>query len=191
MEVVTVSREEIGTVLARYLAAAPDRGLDAAPLVSALGLAGDVASRKTFPLHVTCSAAVVDAVGDVLMVRHRAQRRWRLPGGHIEPQDPSMYGAALRGLEAATGVAWHHTVSSAADDDVPVDISIHSVPADPVKGEPSHVHADFRYAFTAGEFGMSMDAGGDTAFAWRPPYDLPSSRFGAMPFAYHGHGWKA
>ncbi|MEV0230261.1 NUDIX domain-containing protein [Nonomuraea sp. NPDC050786] len=191
----TVSHEEVGAVLARYLAAAPHRGLDTAPLVAALGQSGDVASRRTFPLHVTCSAVLVDAVGDILMIWHRRNGRWRLPGGHVEPGDPSMYGAALRGLEAVTGVAWCHTIPAMPDDDIPVHISVHSVPADSAEGEPSHVHADFRYAFMADEGGVPIAGTAGTAFAWRPPYELLSPRFAAvsrgMRFSCRGRGAMA
>ncbi|MEV4107167.1 NUDIX domain-containing protein [Nonomuraea sp. NPDC049695] len=189
----TVSREEIGAVLARYLAAAPHRGLATAPLISALGVSGDVASRRTFPLHITCSAVVVDAVGDVLMIWHREHGRWRLPGGHIEPEDPTMYGAALRRLEAVIGVACYDTIPAVPDDDIPVDVNVHAVPASPVEGEPSHVHADFRYAFMADRGGVSIAGNADTAFAWRPPYELLSPRFGAsasrgVRFSCRGRG---
>ncbi|MFD0480487.1 NUDIX domain-containing protein [Nonomuraea thailandensis] len=48
--------------------------------------------------YVTASAAAIDDAGRVLMIRHRTLRRWLLPGGHLEPEDHSLYGAALREL---------------------------------------------------------------------------------------------
>ncbi|MEQ4718912.1 hypothetical protein [Nonomuraea sp. B19D2] len=64
-----------------------------------------------------------------------------------------MYGAALRGLEAVFGAAWYDTIPAVPDDDIPVDIKVHAVSADPAEGEPSHVHADFRYVFMANDCG--------------------------------------
>ncbi|MEU8404124.1 NUDIX domain-containing protein [Nonomuraea sp. NPDC048892] len=40
------------------------------------------------------------------MIHHRALDRWLLPGGHVEPDDHSLYGAALRELEEETA-HWH------------------------------------------------------------------------------------
>ncbi|MFI7703269.1 NUDIX hydrolase [Nonomuraea sp. NPDC049480] len=188
MVIVVVNRDAVSTALASYFAAAPDRRLDAVPLLSALCQEDDVVSRSTFPLHVTCSAAVVDAVGDVLMVRHRWLGAWRLPGGHVEPHDQSMYEAALRELEAETGTCWHHTASAEPDEVVPVDVHIHSVPADGTRNEPSHVHADFRYAFSAGGFEMFTSVKKGTAFAWRPPLDLPAPRFTFSAYGIWANG---
>jgi 8-oxo-dGTP pyrophosphatase MutT (NUDIX family) len=184
MEVVVVNRDAVSAALAGYLAAAPNRRFDTVPLLSALCQDDDVVSRDAFPLHVTCSAAVVDAVGDVLMVRHRSLGRWRLPGGHVEPQDHSMYEAALRELEAETGICWHHAASTEPEEAVPVDVHIHSAPADETSSEPSHVHADFRYAFLAGGFEVFTSAKKGAAFAWRPPLDLPA----AARFSFSGYG---
>ncbi len=88
-----------------------------------------------------------------------------------------MYDAALRGLEQATGICWHRTASAEPHDVVPVDVRIQPVPADEAGNEPAHVHADFRYAFWAGEFQMFDSAKKGAAFAWRPPLDLPNPRF--------------
>ncbi|MCF6468828.1 NUDIX domain-containing protein [Nonomuraea sp. MG754425] len=182
----TVTSEEISAVLARYLAAHPDRGTDVARLIAALDSGRDLTSRKTFPLHITCSAAVA-ADGRVLVIHHRTLDRWLLPGGHVEPEDHSLYGAALRELEEETGVAWRRAVSPPAYDVVPVDVDVHEIPANLAKGEPEHLHADFRFAFRVEDSEISLQSEEVTAFDWRAPADLPTPRLAGG--AFRSGGW--
>lgn len=166
----TVTRREIVAVLTRYLGAHPGRAADAVMLAQALDREQDLASRETLPLHVTVSAAAIDGSGRVLMIRPSAQDRWLLPGGHVEPSDESLYGAALRAFEAETGIPREHAVSP--PDTVPVDIDVHEIPADPDKGVPAHLHADFRFAFRI-DARITGEVG---SLAWRDPADLPTDR---------------
>ncbi|WP_211266875.1 NUDIX hydrolase [Nonomuraea candida] len=174
-----MTREEIRSVLERYLAAHPDRDSDVLPLAEALDTPHDVTSRTTYPLHVTCSSAAIDATGRVLMIHHRALNRWLLPGGHVEPGDRSLYGAALRELEEETAIPWQHAVSPPTHDVIPVDIDVHEIPANAAKQEPAHLHADFRFAFWAKDSEISIQPDEVIAFAWRPPADLPTPRLAA------------
>ncbi|MEV4246945.1 NUDIX domain-containing protein [Streptosporangium canum] len=176
----TVSRDEIRAVLDRYLAAHPGRGEDVAPLTDVLAGDHDLASRSTFPLHVTCSAAAINDAGQVLMIHHRALQRWLLPGGHVEPEDRSLYGAALRELEEETGIPWQHAVSPPAHDVVPLDVDVHEIPANPAKGEPQHLHADFRFAFWVKDTAVSIQVEEVSAFAWRDRSELPTARLVEM-----------
>ncbi|GAA2215112.1 hypothetical protein GCM10009850_105790 [Nonomuraea monospora] len=172
----TVTRQEIAAILGRYLEAHPDRATDVGPLAQALARGGqDLASRRTLPLHVTASAAAIDDAERVLMIHHRGLNRWLLPGGHVEPEDHSLYGAALRELAEETGLRWQHAVSPLA----PVDIDVHDIPANPSNGEPAHLHADFRFAFRVEPSAITIQPEEVTAFAWRPPTDLPTPCLGA------------
>ncbi|WP_269853301.1 NUDIX hydrolase [Streptomyces sp. RPT161] len=55
--------------------------------------------------HITASALVVDpAHGTVLLTLHRKLRMWLQMGGHCEPADPALAGAALREATEESGV---------------------------------------------------------------------------------------
>ncbi|AQZ66197.1 Adenosylhomocysteinase [[Actinomadura] parvosata subsp. kistnae] len=177
----TVTREEIGGLLARYLDVHPASAPEVAHLVEALAGGQDLAARTTTPLHVTVSAAVLNDAGRVLMVHHRTHGRWLLPGGHLEPEDDSLFGAALRELEEETGIPGHQVRRSPPYDtnhlDIPVDVDVHEIVADAVKGEPAHLHADFRFVCWGSGLGrVRLQTEEVAAFAWREVADLQTAR---------------
>lgn len=139
-----VYADEIVDTVSCYLERYPEEAGRLAPLLEATSDRLDLSSRKTTPGHVTCGALLVDDRGRVLHIYHRVLGRWLLPGGHIEPTDPSLPAAALRELTEETGIP---AGDVAAIDGLPVDIDVHPIPAIAAKGEPAHWHADFRYAF--------------------------------------------
>ncbi|MGP3927909.1 NUDIX hydrolase [Streptomyces sp. 8N616] len=55
--------------------------------------------------HITASALVVDpAGGRVLLTLHKKLRMWLQMGGHCEPQDTTLAGAALREATEESGI---------------------------------------------------------------------------------------
>src|SRR5258708_37423495 len=53
--------------------------------------------RACVPGHLTASAAVLDATGErVLLTLHPKAKLWLQLGGHCQPGDTSLAGAALR-----------------------------------------------------------------------------------------------
>jgi 8-oxo-dGTP pyrophosphatase MutT (NUDIX family) len=55
--------------------------------------------------HITASALVIDpAGGRVLLTLHRKLRMWLQMGGHCEPQDTTLAGAALREATEESGI---------------------------------------------------------------------------------------
>jgi 8-oxo-dGTP pyrophosphatase MutT (NUDIX family) len=116
-------------------------------LFDVLGASQDPTHRKTFPAHVTCSAIVIDSDGQVLHIVHKATGKLLAPGGHNEPGDHDLLGAALRELYEEVGVPPSAVGPPSGYEDIPLDIDVHAIDADPLKDEPAHHHIDFRWAF--------------------------------------------
>jgi len=65
----------------------------------------DGLDRACMPGHVTASAAVLDADGaSVLLTLHGKLGRWLQTGGHCEPGDVTLAGAALREATEESGI---------------------------------------------------------------------------------------
>ncbi len=170
-----MTTDEIREVVPRYLARYPQETERLAPLVAALDTGTDVTSRHEMRGgHVTCGAAVIDDMGQLLLIRHAALNRWLLPGGHVEPSDTGLLYAALRELEEETGIPWRLTVSPPGQDVCPVDIDVHAIPANAAKNEPAHWHADFRYSFWVKSPQVRLQLEEVTDYAWRPLAEAPT-----------------
>jgi 8-oxo-dGTP pyrophosphatase MutT (NUDIX family) len=173
----TVTRQQITATLDRYLDRYPADPAELDPLLAALDDdRADLSSRATLPGHVTCGAAVIDDRGRVLMIRHKVLGKWLLPGGHLDPGDTGLVDGALRELAEETGIARQKLAGASAADAVPIDVDVHTVPANPAKGEAAHWHADFRYAFRVSGAVVRLQADEVTAHAWRPPAELQTPR---------------
>jgi 8-oxo-dGTP pyrophosphatase MutT (NUDIX family) len=110
--------------------------------------------------HVTASAVVARPSGDsFLLVFHRKLDRWLQPGGHVEPDDPSVFDAAVREVREETGIG----VLAAPLGHRILDLDVHAIPA--FGDEPAHSHYDVRYLLTA------TDGSAPTVGATWFPYD--------------------
>ncbi|MGW5043767.1 NUDIX hydrolase [Streptomyces griseoluteus] len=89
--------------------------------------------------HLTASALVIDPEhGRVLLTLHRKLRMWLQMGGHCEPGDISMAGAALREATEESGIAGLTLLPGG-----PVRLDRHPIPA------PCNWHLDVQYAVLA------------------------------------------
>ncbi|MGP2437012.1 NUDIX hydrolase [Streptomyces sp. JW3] len=159
-------RETVDAYLAEY----PDEWAALSALVATLGRVGDsVTSRKEFHGHTTAGAAVLRPDGCVLTIEHRALRTWLLPGGHIEDDDPTLMDAALRELAEETGISPYRVTPEGG---LPLHIDTHAIPANPAKGEPEHLHFDFRYLFRTTADLVELQEEEVTAYSWRPARTL-------------------
>ncbi|MFJ2774757.1 NUDIX domain-containing protein [Streptomyces sp. NPDC087300] len=167
-----LSHQHIRTTVETYLARHPHERAQLGTLLNALDRTGDgIASRSTFPGHVTCGAIVLDDLGRVLHVPHLASGKILAPGGHAEPSDESLAGTALRELQEETGAPRQAVTPWPGYETVPFDIDIHDIDARPGKGEPGHQHYDLRFLFrlrTAIEPPVVLQAGEAGGIEWRP-----------------------
>lgn len=134
-----------------------------APLTSQLALPGDPFDRHALPGHITASGIMV-VKGKMLMIFHPFLKKWLQPGGHVEAHENPVE-AAHREVFEETGIngrlhAWH------AEHLMPIDINVHCIPANPAKGEPEHLHYDFRYLFTRNDDVQGVGEH-DHALAWK------------------------
>ncbi|MET0820041.1 MAG: NUDIX domain-containing protein [Aeromicrobium sp.] len=126
----------------------------------------DATSRECHPDHLTASALIVSADGErVLLTLHRRIGRWLQTGGHCEPDDTSLAGAAQREGHEESGIP------DLVVDPVPVLLSLHEVPScGPIR--PSH-HLDVQYVAIAPADAREVISDESDDLAWFALDDLP------------------
>ncbi len=157
----------VQAILDEYLRRYPEDEDRMAPIKSALaeGAEEGLSSRDSLG-HLTAGAIVVDQRScSVLQLQHLKLERWLFPGGHVEPSDPSLSGAAHRELVEEAGAIGKMASLAAA---YPVDVDIHPIPARADGSEPEHLHFDFRFLFTSpsDDIELAEEEVGD--FRWAP-----------------------
>ena len=131
----------------------------------------DGLERSCRPDHVTASTLVVDAAGErVLLTLHAKAREWFQLGGHCEPGDTTLAGAALREATEESGIA------GLLVDPQPVHLSEHAVPfcGGPLAdGRPVH-HLDVRFLAVAPAEAAYAVSEESVDVRWWPVDDLPN-----------------
>ncbi|WP_412099118.1 NUDIX hydrolase [Micromonospora ureilytica] len=130
----------------------------------ALLAAGPIAmSRQHRPGHITASALVLDSTGSrVLLCLHVKFGRWVQLGGHCEPIDQTLVGAALREATEESGIAGLRI------DPVPIDVDVHQVQC-----QGGSAHYDVRFAVLAPPSAVEQVSDEAEKLGWFPPDQLP------------------
>jgi 8-oxo-dGTP pyrophosphatase MutT (NUDIX family) len=162
----SIAGSEIAGVLVAYLDRYPKEKALLTEPTRLLGHGQDFASRYSFPMHVTVGALLTRGGKEILLVGHRAYGLLLQPGGHLEPTDATLIGAAVRELAEETDIDPTTVVPVSQ---VPAYIEYGRVPARPQNDEPEHFHLDLGYAFTtvAGDVGCIQESE-VTSAAWYP-----------------------
>ncbi|MGH8895333.1 MAG: NUDIX hydrolase [Actinomycetes bacterium] len=124
--------------------------------------------RTCVPAHLTASVLVLDpAARRVLLTLHRTGNFWAQFGGHCEPSDTTLAGAARREGVEESGVDGLVLVG-----DGPVDLDRHALP--PAFGT-CREHLDVRYVAVAPRGAEPVVSDESHDVAWFPVNELPAT----------------
>jgi 8-oxo-dGTP pyrophosphatase MutT (NUDIX family) len=106
---------------------------------------GDPIARVNPVGHVTASALVIDRQTNTALLTHHVKLgKWFQLGGHVDPDDGTVLGAALREATEESGLTgltpW---------DDAVFDVDVHTIPFSRGRNEPEHLHFDVRFLLLA------------------------------------------
>ena len=126
----------------------------------------DGLDRTCHPDHITASTVVLSADGrSVLLTLHAKARQWFQLGGHPEPTDTTLAGAALREAREESGLPGLEL------DPVPLQLDTHEVPF--CGGRPGTRHLDVRFLAVAAPDSVHAVSAESLDVRWWPVDRLP------------------
>ena len=125
----------------------------------------DACARSCEPGHVTASALVLDSTGShVLLTLHPRVGAWLQLGGHCEPADSTLVGAALREASEESGI------EALRIEPAPVHVDVHPITCS--LGVPTR-HFDVRFLVHAPAGAEPVRSNESLDLRWWPVDDLP------------------
>lgn len=141
--------KEIQKIIEQYIETFPEEKDRLTLVTEQFPFGADITSRKNLPGHVTVSAVIFSPhKKDILLIYHKQLQRFLQPGGHIEEFDKSLLDACLREVREETGLRNIEPFDRTANQ-MPIDIDIHSIPANEKKNELEHFHCDLCFVFVS------------------------------------------
>jgi 8-oxo-dGTP pyrophosphatase MutT (NUDIX family) len=125
----------------------------------------DACARSCEPGHLTASALVLSSSGsEVLLTLHPRVGSWLQLGGHCEPSDTTLAGAALREATEESGIA------GLTIEPVPVHVDVHPITCS--LGVPTR-HFDVRFLVHAPSDATAVRSDESLDLRWWPLDALP------------------
>lgn len=125
----------------------------------------DACMRACEPGHVTASAVLLDSTGQrVMLTLHPRVRQWLQLGGHCEPEDATLAGAALREAVEESGI------DDLAVDPEPLHLDVHPITCS--LGLPTR-HFDVRFVVRAPAGAEPVRSDESLDLRWWPLDALP------------------
>ncbi|MFL6107063.1 MAG: NUDIX hydrolase [Marmoricola sp.] len=154
-------------VLTGWTAPSPEQESWRSEYVEHLHARPEGLQKACFPDHVTAGALVLSSDGSqVLLNLHGKAQRWFAFGGHLEPEDTTLAGAALREATEESGL------TDLVIDPEPVHLSLHTVdfcnPRGPVR------HLDVRFLARLGADSQPVVSEESLDVRWFSSDELPT-----------------
>jgi 8-oxo-dGTP pyrophosphatase MutT (NUDIX family) len=162
---VTLHADAVATLGSWRPSDAPQESLRQA-FLGFLAAREDTCSRSCEAGHLTASAVLLDHTGTrVLLTLHPRVGRWLQLGGHCEPSDVSLAGAALREATEESGISGLRIGAA------PVHLDVHPITCS--LGVPTR-HFDVRYAVHAPPGAEPVRSAESDDLRWWPVDALPA-----------------